>query len=60
MTRALILAFTLVAVPAAAQQSRAADGSAHTWDAAAAAAYPWRRLFMTDTATAFAILALAD
>jgi squalene-hopene/tetraprenyl-beta-curcumene cyclase len=39
MKRALALAFTLVAVPAAAQEARSVDTGSHTWDAAAAAAY---------------------
>jgi squalene-hopene/tetraprenyl-beta-curcumene cyclase len=39
MTRALALAFTLLAVPAAAQQPRAVDGGAPAWDPTAAAAY---------------------
>src|SRR5262245_58645615 len=39
MNRALALAFTLLAVPVAAQQSHPADGGAPKWDAAAAAAY---------------------
>jgi squalene-hopene/tetraprenyl-beta-curcumene cyclase len=39
MTRALALAFTLVAVPVAAQPARSSDGGSRTWDAAAAAAY---------------------
>jgi squalene-hopene/tetraprenyl-beta-curcumene cyclase len=39
MTRALALAFTLLAVPAAAQQPRAVESGSRSWDAAAAAAY---------------------
>ena len=39
MKRALALAFTLLAVPAAAQRTHPADSGPRTWDAAAAAAY---------------------
>ena len=46
MTRALALAFTLLAVPAAAQSSRAGDGGAPAWDPTAAAAYLDARMDM--------------
>lgn len=46
MRRALVLAFTLVAIPAAAQQPRAVDGAARGWDPSAAAAYLDARMDM--------------